>query len=297
MQWLFDSLSIQQVRLESTLTSSLSFLAWRIILGVGAVPAFLQMGVSLFFEKSLPESPRWLLMHGRPVRAYQSSVLLHGVRNKNAIQQELDSILLSMMQKQLGSSGGSGGGGGNIGGGGSLIANQQSYIASSFTSSFNSTSGSSTSLGGTNPSYSAMVGLDKSWNGGIGGGSTTVKGGENNGAGGKGENGGEEGNGDEFGNRGVTTTSSTIPTLTGARDQRSESDRIEAEILRVQGDMVEVDCCCRLCSRTRYRSAALAGIGINILQQVSGINVVIYFGECSMCSRWFFFWSALCFHN
>ena len=250
------------------------------------------MGISLFFEKSLPESPRWLLMHGRPVRAYQSSVLLHGVRNKNAIQQELDSILLSMMQKQLGGSGGSGGGGGNIGGGGSLIANQQSYIASSF----NSTSGSSTSLGGTNPSYSAMVGLDKSWNGGIGGGSTTVEDGEGNDAGGKGEKGGEEGNGEEFGNRGVTTTSSTIPTLTGGRDQRSESDRIEAEILRVQGDMVEVDCCCRLCSRTRYRSAALAGIGINILQQVSGINVVIYFGECFRCVlACFFFFGCIVF--
>ena len=53
---------------------------------------------------------------------------------------------------------------------------------------------------------------------------------------------------------------------------------VESEIMGVQGDMVEVDCCCRLCSRTKYRSAALAGIGINILQQLTGINIVIYFG-------------------
>ena len=241
--------------------------AWRYILGVGAVPAFLQMGISLFFESSLPESPRWLLMHGRPVRAYQSSVLLHGADKKNAIQQELDDILLSMLQKHTAQNSGvpgidSGTGAPILSSGGRHTTNSSPYTSTngSMTQPYYDNSSSHRS----NQSYASLVGLDRSWNGDTATGESTK----------------------------TTSTSTTVPTniASGATStktpatvpetmrQRSDSHIVESEIMGVQGDMVEVDCCCRLCSRTKYRSAALAGIGINLLQQVSGINVVIYFG-------------------
>ena len=63
------------------------------------------------------------------------------------------------------------------------------------------------------------------------------------------------------------------------RDARTPSERLESELVAGLGDNASgCDCCCRLCSRRKYRGAILAGIGINVLQQVSGINVVIYFG-------------------
>ena len=238
--------------------------AWRYILGFGAVPAFLQMAISLFFERTLPESPRWLLTHGRPVAAYQASVLLHGVRNKNAIQKELDDILLSMMQKQsllaVGGGGGGRGGSGGRGGGGNgsfLLRGQHTQNSSSYGSQQSSQLDDSRDSMSTSSqlSYSAQVGLDRSWNGGVGGGSTALSGGSGAAS-------------------GAASAGSPPPDVIR---QRSDSHIVESEILGVQGD-TEVDCCCRLCSRTRYRSAALAGIGINVLQQVSGINVVIYFG-------------------
>jgi MFS family permease len=230
--------------------------AWRYILGFGAVPAFLQMAVSLFFERTLPESPRWLLAHGRPVAAYQASILLHGANNKNAIQKELDDILLTMMQKQTIMAVGGGGGGGNR-----ILSDQHTQSSSPYGSqSSGMTQPLDNSVSSSQLSYSAQVGLDRSWNGGVGGGSTTLT-----------SSGGADGGADGgAGGAGVGHPPDVVR-------HRSDSEKVESEIIGVQGD-VEVDCCCRLCSRTRYRSAALAGIGINILQQVSGINVVIYFG-------------------
>jgi MFS family permease len=258
--------------------------AWRIILGVGSLPAFLQMAISLFFEKSLPESPRWLLMHGRPVRAYQSSVLLHGARNKNAIQQELDAILLIMMSKNTGSGENIGSGNGDhTGVNGTGI---RSTVGDSARDSKQPTPPSyaphESMRRSSNPSfnsYSAIVGLDKSWNGGVSGGSTTTRGGTTNGDFDSGSGIGVVPSSLHQGSMKTSSSSSATSAATDLSRQRSESDRIELEILGVQDEWNEVDCCCRLCSRTRYRSAALAGIGINILQQVSGINVVIYFGK------------------
>ena len=234
--------------------------AWRYILGFGAVPAFVQMAIALFFESSLPESPRWLIMNGRPVRAFQSSVLLHGSNRKKEIQQELDDILLTMLLKHAGGPRRTA----TISQGGPVL--QSNHVGLSGHSPYTSTNGSS-----KKDEYAAVF-RDTSWNGGV----ATI-------------DGSNDGFNDETKQQTSNATATVAATtataaIAGSTDpikvkrQRSDSHIVESEIMGVQGDMVEVDCCCRLCSRTKYRSAALAGIGINILQQLTGINIVIYFG-------------------
>jgi hypothetical protein len=51
-----------------------AFLGWRIMFGLSAVPAALQLVGMLF----LPESPRWLMMKGREAQAHQ---VLGSLRN------------------------------------------------------------------------------------------------------------------------------------------------------------------------------------------------------------------------
>ncbi len=207
-------------------------LAWRLILGAGAVPAVLMVALGLLHEGCLPESPRWLLEHGRPARAFRSALLLHGKEHEQSVQQELDAMLLSMtikseerearreaarrasLERQQRSRTGGVGLGGDGGGG----------------------------LGRAPPALSSRVPV------------TAV-----------------------LENQGTALTVGLSSEEEGASRSRTPSQRVESELEAIGGEAAAC-CCCRLCSRSMYRRATLAGVGINVLQQVSGINVVIYFG-------------------
>ena len=199
-----------------------SYIAWRLILGIGALPACVMLFVGAF-EQCLPESPRWLLAKGRPVRAFRSSILLYGKEQSDNIQIYLDDILLKMT---LGKS----------------AANQNTLDQTeTHVSSYNPDRHLQSNTSGVLPASATAPSSSSASSVGLAG--------------------------DTGGTNEVT------------RDARTPSERLESELVAGLGDDLSgCDCCCRLCSRRKYRGAMLAGIGINILQQVSGINVVIYFG-------------------
>ncbi|RRO14109.1 sugar porter family MFS transporter [Saccharopolyspora rhizosphaerae] len=70
--------------------------AWRWMLGLGAVPAVL-LGVGIYFQ---PESPRWLVKHGR---ADQARAVLTNLRGAGAVEveQELDEIQAADREKAV----------------------------------------------------------------------------------------------------------------------------------------------------------------------------------------------------
>jgi MFS family permease len=207
-----------------------AYLAWRLILGIGTVPAVVMLFVGAF-EHCLPESPRWLLTKGRPVRAFRSSMLLHGTDQKENIQRDLDGILLKMTLRKAG--------GGRL----DLLESH----GSSYNSDRRLQSSNITATGSGFATASAVAAVPA-----VSAAPAPA----------------------------LSSSNTSAPTNEATRDARTPSERLESELVAGLGgdDVSGCDCCCRLCSRRKYRGAMLAGIGINVLQQVSGINVVIYFG-------------------
>lgn len=69
---------------------------WRWMFGSGAIPAILQLCLSF----SLPESPRWLIQHGRIAPARATLKAVYPVSDSAAIQRRIDRIELEVQSEE-----------------------------------------------------------------------------------------------------------------------------------------------------------------------------------------------------